>query len=115
MSTAEGKPDRPAPGPEASAADVEADIARTRAELAETVEALTAKFDVKAQAQDKAHDVAHRAGEQLHAAQAHGSAALEQVRDTATDVQGNIRPAVRAVLAGSLAAVVVFAVWRRKR
>lgn len=80
----------------------------------ETVEALTEKFDVKSQAQDKAHEVAQRASEQLHAAQAQGRAMLKQVRDAATDVQGNVRPAFPVILAGALAAVIVFLVWRRK-
>lgn len=114
MTTADNGPNRPAPGPDASISDVEADIARTREELAETVGALTDKLDVKAQAQHKAHEVTQRASEQLHSAQVQGSAVLEQVRDSATDVQGNIRPVV-PVLAGAVVALVVFVIWRRKR
>ena len=114
MTNPENGPHRPVPGPDASVADVEADIARTRGELAETVDALTNKLDVKSQAQHKAHEVTQRASEQLHAAQAQGGALIDQAWDSATDVQGNIRPEV-LVLAGSLVAVVIFVLWRRRR
>lgn len=40
---------------------IEADIEATRAELAETVDALSAKFDVKSQAQDRVAEVKGRA------------------------------------------------------
>lgn len=114
MTNPENGSPRPAPGPDASLADVEADIARTRGELAETVEALTDKLDVKSQAQHKAQEVKQAAGEQLHAAQAQGSALLDQARDSATDMHGNIRPVV-PVLAASLVAVVIFIWWRKRR
>ncbi len=114
MTTPENESHRPVPGPDASIADVEADIARTRGELAETVDALTDKLDVKSQAQRKAHEVTQRASDQLHTAQAQGGALLDQARDSATDVQGNIRPVV-PVVAISLVAVVIFILWRRRR
>jgi len=43
-------PGRPEPGPDASVEDIQADIEATRTELGQTVEALTAKLDVKQQA-----------------------------------------------------------------
>ena len=42
-------------------ADIEADIARQRDELAQTVDQLTHKLDVKAQAKERAAQVADRA------------------------------------------------------
>jgi hypothetical protein len=39
--------------------EVRADIERTRAELAGTVEALAGRLDVKARAQDRAEELAH--------------------------------------------------------
>ena len=44
----------PEPGPEAGIEDLQADIERTRTQLGQTVEALSDKLDVKAQAKQKA-------------------------------------------------------------
>jgi type VI protein secretion system component VasF len=44
---------RPEPGADAGLDDIQADIEQTREQLGETVEALQAKLDVKARAQDK--------------------------------------------------------------
>ncbi|MCG5434423.1 DUF3618 domain-containing protein [Mycobacterium sp. MYCO198283] len=63
------------PGPDADVDAIQADIENTRAELGQTVEALSAKLDVKGQAQakvdekkqqvaDKAQAVSHRAKQQ---------------------------------------------------
>jgi hypothetical protein len=48
---------RPEPGPAAGIDDIEADIEATRRELGHTVEALSAKLDVKARATRKAHEL----------------------------------------------------------
>ena len=47
-------PVRPEPGPEADIDEIQTDIEQTRKELGETVEALTAKMDVKQRTKDKA-------------------------------------------------------------
>ena len=47
-------PVRPEPGPEADIGEIQGDIEQTRKELGETVEALTAKMDVKQRTKDKA-------------------------------------------------------------
>lgn len=81
-----------------STAEIEADIAATREDLAETVDALSAKLDVKTRAHDKAEDT------------------KEQVRDFATDPAGRPTPvlgAVGAVVAGLIAMRLVRA-WRRR-
>ncbi|MCW2561396.1 MAG: hypothetical protein JWP55_5360, partial [Mycobacterium sp.] len=49
-------PPGPEPGPDAGIDDIQADIEKTRKELGETVEALSAKADVKARAKQKAAD-----------------------------------------------------------
>lgn len=69
---------------------IEADIARQREQLAATVDELQHRFDVKAQAKEKA---AH-------------------VRDRATTDTGKPRPEV-AVAIVAVVAVVGFAIWRR--
>lgn len=48
---ATGPDPRPEPGPEAGIDELQADIEKTRAELGETVGALSDKLDVKARAQ----------------------------------------------------------------
>ena len=46
-------PIRPEPGPDADIDELQNDIEQTRKELGETVEALTAKLDVKERAKEK--------------------------------------------------------------
>jgi hypothetical protein len=73
--------------------EIETDIAEQREQLAETIDALTAKLDVKSQAKAKAADV----------------------RDRATTDTGKPRPEL-LVGAGVLVAVVVgVLVWRHQR
>jgi hypothetical protein len=73
--------------------ELETDIAEQREQLAETIDALTAKLDVKSQAKAKAADV----------------------RDRATTDSGKPRPEL-LVGAGVLVAVVVgVLVWRHQR
>jgi hypothetical protein len=73
--------------------ELETDIAEQREQLAETIDALTAKLDVKSQAKAKAADV----------------------RDRATTDTGKPRPEL-LVGAGVLVAVVVgVLVWRHQR
>lgn len=79
-----------------SAEEIEADIARTRAELAHTVDELTARFDVKARMQER----------------------VQGLRDRATDDEG--RPTPTTLGAGGaavavLVAIVAIAIWRRSR
>jgi Flp pilus assembly protein TadB len=83
---------------------IQADIERTRQDLAETVDQLTDKLDVKARAHDKVAEVRHDASEQLH-----------RMADRATDEQGRPRPPVLAVAAGVALAVVMVVVIRRRR
>ena len=73
--------------------ELEADVARQREQLAETVDDLAAKLDVKSQAQQK----------------------VAALKDSATTADGFPRPEVLAA-AGSLAAMaLVLIVWRLRR
>ncbi len=94
----------PPPGPDATPEELIADIEATRAELGDTVEALSQKFDVKAQAR---------------VAQARGAEVFHQAKDAATDDHGNLTPQARSIaikVAASVAAVVVLrTVWTKVR
>ena len=85
-------------------AEIEADIEQQREELAETLDALTAKLDVKSQAQAKVHDV--RATTQLKVA---------ETKDRVTTDDGKPRPEVLAVTAAVVVGVVALVWWRRSR
>lgn len=51
------EPGRPEPAPDAGVGDIQADIQATRDQLGETVEALSTKLDVKAQAKQKVDEL----------------------------------------------------------
>lgn len=72
--------------------EIEADIEQQRAELADTVDALTAKLDVKAQAGAKVDEVKHRA----------------------TTDSGKPRPEVVAAGAAVVVALGLLVWWRRR-
>ena len=117
----------PEPGPEAGIADLQADIERTRAQVGQTVEALSNKLDVKAQAKHKAADTRDRVAATTQNAKKRALDTAQTLRsktagvgskmaDAATDHQGSIRPAVPlagiAVAAGVAIGIVV---WIRRR
>ncbi|PVZ09947.1 DUF3618 domain-containing protein [Actinomycetospora cinnamomea] len=124
MSTPD-RPERPTgarpapPGPDAGAEELVADIEATRAELGDTVDALTQKLDVKAQARDSVEDARQRAAAQARLAQARGIEVYAQVKDAALDDHGNLTPQARAiaikVAGGFVALVVTRAIWRKVR
>ncbi|MDD7968393.1 DUF3618 domain-containing protein [Actinomycetospora lemnae] len=98
----------PRPGPQATQEELIADIEATRAELGDTVDALTQKLDVKAQARESLEDAKQRASVQFR-----------QAKDAATDEHGNLTPQARAIAIKVAAAVaglvVVRAVWKKVR
>lgn len=111
----EGQPQEPAaPGRDAGPDELEADIARTREQLGQTVEALTTKLDVKSQARDKAEELKQSALTQVGAAREQGSRVLAQARDASTDERGKIKPAI-PIGAAVLGAVLVAGVLVRRR
>ncbi len=117
----------PEPGPEAGIEDLQADIERTRTQLGQTVEALSDKLDVKAQARQKAADTRDRLasktqetkGRAVDTAQTLRSKAADlgsKVADAATDNQGSIRPSMPIAgiaLAGAVAIGIVVGMRRR--
>lgn len=101
-STSGGKHRQPGVDPDGDpqVAALQDDIERTREQLAETVDQLQAKLDVKARASASAHDVAEKAKAQV------------------VDPQGTPRPAALGVAGAvgvGLVAVVVVRLWRRRQ
>lgn len=85
--------------------ELQADIERTRADLADTVDQLTAKLDVKTRLRNRVADTKDNASTQLH-----------NLQDRATDDDGRPTPATLGIGGGVLAAVVavlLIALWRR--
>ena len=72
--------------------EIQADIEQQRERLAQTVDQLTHKLDVKEQARSKA----------------------AEVRDRATTETGKPRPELLSATAAVIAGVVLFAWWRRR-
>ena len=99
-----GEPDRirPEPGPDADIDELKTDIAQTREELGETVEALTAKMDVKERAKEKAAEAKDRVLDKAHAVQ---HATIEDGRAKRTV------PVAAVILVG---AAVAWILWRRR-
>ena len=96
MSSDNGQDPSSSPDP-GSVADIEAKIEETREHLAETVDALSAKADVKARAGAKADELRTRA------------------QDAVTDDAGALRPVVPVAAGAALLLVVLVVVWRRRR
>jgi hypothetical protein len=71
------------PGPDASPEEIEADIAATRARLADSVDALADKMDVKARAQEKVDDVRSTAQAKVSDVRATAQAKIDEVTATA--------------------------------
>jgi hypothetical protein len=95
------------PGPDAGVDDIEADIERTRAELGQTVEALSAKMDVKGQAQAKVDETKQKA-----------QAKVDDTRQrvVATAQTAKQKPAVPAAAIAVVAALVVgLIIYKRRR
>jgi hypothetical protein len=84
MSDKNGTPDKP------SVEELRAEIRLTRAELGETVQALTAKADVKARAREQVEQTKQKAKDQVvHTRQA----VMQQAADAAEKVRSRVRAA----------------------
>lgn len=90
-------------GDQPSVAEIEADIARTREQLAATVDELTDRLDVKSRVKGRVEQTRRNAVQRVHLA-----------RDRATDDAGRPTP---PVIAGAVAAIALLAlvVWWRQR
>jgi len=108
--TASTDPDKnegDADAPEVAA--LQADIERTREELAQTVDQLTTKLDVKTRVRDRAVETKDRAAVQLQSLR-------KQAADRVTDDDGKPTPVAMSIGGGviaGLAAVVLVFMWRR--
>jgi len=121
------------PGPDASPDEIEADIAETRARLADSVDALADKVNVKARAQEKVDDVkstaqakvddvlatAQAKAEDLRvSAQAKASVGREKVVQGSHEVSRRVlalpRPAQLALVAAPVLLVVLLAVRKAR-
>ena len=90
------EPARPEPGPEANIDDIRSDIEQTRNELGETVEALSAKMDVKQRTKDKAAETKEAVVDKAHSVQ---HATIDNGRAKITV------PAAAAVIVGTAALI----------
>ncbi len=125
MSEPRGTENAPAPAAadEAPGAEeIEAHIEQTRHDLAETVDALSAKLDVPTRARHQAQATKHRAAEQIGLARerivAAASRGNDTLKDVVTDDQGDRRAGV-SIAAGVafmvVAAGAVVVVLRQRR
>jgi ElaB/YqjD/DUF883 family membrane-anchored ribosome-binding protein len=92
---------RPEPGPDADIDDIQADIEQTRKELGQTVEDLSAKFDVKERTKEKVGETKERVIERA-----------DTLRHTATDNPKRTVPVIAVLLIGLTIGILV---WRRRR
>ena len=109
--------------------EIQATIERTRQDLGETVDALTAKMDVKSRTKARLEDTRQRATVKLNEARGQASVALQdakvktsqltaQAKQSATDDDGKPKPGVLAGAGGVatvLVAVASVVVWRKRR
>ena len=97
--------------------ELQADIERSREELAKTVDALGAKLDVRTRTRDRIAASRRKAEERLADARARAAGYTASARQAATDEQGKPTPVVVAGAAFVVAAGVVVAVlvYRRRR
>jgi hypothetical protein len=77
----------PPPAEDASVEEIEADIAATRERLAESVDALADKVNVKARAQEKANETKQQARKKLGQAKTKGQDLLSQAGEAPRPVQ----------------------------
>ena len=97
------EPARPEPGPDAGIDDIQSDIEQTRKELGQTVEALSAKMDVKQRTRDKAAETKAAVLDKAHTVQ------------HATIDDGRAKITVPAAVAVVVGAVALLWFWRRRR
>jgi septal ring factor EnvC (AmiA/AmiB activator) len=93
-----------------SVAELQADIERTREELGQTVDALSAKLDVKSRAKDRLAAAKAQLKGRVDATHAQASDLARKGRAAATTDEGKPMPAVLGGSAGAAVAVVAVVV-----
>jgi ElaB/YqjD/DUF883 family membrane-anchored ribosome-binding protein len=107
--------------PPMSADQLRAEIAHTRVELGETVQALAAKADVKARLQETADEAKAKARERLQLAKVEARTAAAEAPQRAQVLVLRLRESVRdnpkpyAIAAGVTVLLVVVSRWLRSR
>jgi hypothetical protein len=84
--------------------EIRAEIEHTREDLGETISALSAKTDVKAQASAKADELKQRAQD-----------TGDQVKQRANDVTERVKRRPAPVIVGGIAVLVILGMVRRRR
>ena len=118
MSTSQSADTSSSNGQKPDKEQLEAQIEETREQLGETVEALTAKLDVKGRTKARINETKDRAVEQAHVAGQRAADLTHQAKEAATTEQGKPKPAVSAGAVGvavAALALVVLTVWRRRQ
>jgi len=94
--------------------DLQADIEVQREQLAGTLDALTAKLDVKSQTQAKVADVKSQTQAKVADLKSQTQAKVADLKDRATTTDGRPRPEVLA-LGATVVVVAAVLVWWRQR
>jgi ElaB/YqjD/DUF883 family membrane-anchored ribosome-binding protein len=96
---------------------LQSEIERTRQDLSETVDALTAKLDVKSRAKERLNVTKDRAAARVSDVQTRATGLAANARNAATDDQGKPTPPVLVGAAVAVAVLVATGVllWRRRR
>jgi hypothetical protein len=95
-------------------AQIEADIEQTRQELGETVEALTAKLDVKARARQRLVVTKEHAAQRADAGRRRAAELAARARVAATESQGRSRAVVPVAAVVVVVALSAAVVWKRR-
>lgn len=108
--------DAPASLAEGSEADrIRAEIAATREELGDTVDALSAKLDVKGRVEDKKDEVTELVKAKMNEGVETAKHTAARVQEVATDDQGKPTPPAIGAAAGAGAFVFLLLLLRRRR
>ncbi len=94
--------------------EIQADIEVQREQLADTVDALSAKLDVKSQAKAKVDDAKATTAAKVADAKATTSQAVAELKGRATTAEGRPRTDL-LVFGGTVLVVTVALVWWRRR
>lgn len=104
-------------GEKPSVDELRADVERTREELAETVDALGARLDIKARTRARLQATRQQAGARLETGRARAGDLVVRARASATNQQGKPTPLAFGVAAGTGAVLAAASVtiWRMSR